>query len=154
MPITSWAINIETYNDIIYGGVHINIDLCAVTAADLPSTWIPGRVALADWLIENQSPQANRHSLSNGGRFTPENRRETSPKLQNKGSTGVNKTGQIKIKKTKKKTPMPESDSDRNSTKSTTLMRNDVLICSKQPTLIKVQSERLTKNCGEVFQRD
>lgn len=36
MPVTSWAINTETYNNIIYGGVHINIDLGAVKAADLP----------------------------------------------------------------------------------------------------------------------
>lgn len=91
-PVTSWAINTKAYNNVIYGGVHINIDLCAVTAADLPSAWIAGGVALADGLIENQSARANRQPLSNGGRFTPGNRRETSPKLQKRGSTGpVNK---------------------------------------------------------------
>lgn len=139
MPITSWAINTETYNNIIYDGVHINIDLCAVTAADLPSAWIRGRVAPADGLIENQSVQANRRSASH------QRTEETSPKLQNKGSTGVNKSQISQIKQTNKQTPvLPESGCDRSSTESATLMRADVLICSKQPTLIKVQSERLT----------
>lgn len=57
MPIISWTINMKAYNNIIYGGVNINIDLCAVRGADLLSAGMPGRVEVAGGLIEYQSPR-------------------------------------------------------------------------------------------------
>lgn len=47
----------KAYNNIIYGGVNINIDLCAVRRADLLSAGMPGRVEVAGGLIEYQSPR-------------------------------------------------------------------------------------------------
>lgn len=43
------------YNNIIYRGVNINIDLCAVSLPDLLSAGMPSHVEVAGGLIEYQS---------------------------------------------------------------------------------------------------
>lgn len=43
------------YNNIIYRGVNINIDLCAVSRPDLLSAGMPSHVEVAGGLIEYQS---------------------------------------------------------------------------------------------------
>lgn len=55
----------RTYNNIIYGGVNIYLDLCAVEQADLLRTGLSGPVELAGGLsISHHVQQANRHSLN------------------------------------------------------------------------------------------
>lgn len=54
----------QAYNNIIYGDVNINIDLCAVRQADLLSLGMQGHVEVAGVLIEYQSLDANRHTLA------------------------------------------------------------------------------------------
>lgn len=54
----------QPYNNIIYGDVNINIDLCAVSQADLLSSGMPRHVEVAGVLIEYQSLLANRHTLA------------------------------------------------------------------------------------------
>lgn len=64
MLIISETINMQAYNNIIYGDVNINIDLCAVRQADLLSLGMQGHVEVAGVLIEYQSLDANRHTLA------------------------------------------------------------------------------------------
>lgn len=50
----------QAYNNIIYGGVNINIDPGAVRRVDLPCAGIPGSVEVTGGLIEYQSLRAAR----------------------------------------------------------------------------------------------
>lgn len=54
----------RAYNNIIYGDININIDLCAVKQADLLSFGMQGHVEVAGVLIEYHSLDANRHTLA------------------------------------------------------------------------------------------
>lgn len=67
----------QPYNNIIYGDVNINIDLCAVRQADLRSCGMPMHVEVAGVLIEYQSLLANRHTLASDQTLTDQHIKRT-----------------------------------------------------------------------------
>lgn len=77
MSITTGTINMQPYNNVIYGDVNINIDLCAVRQADLLSCGMPMHAEVAGVLIEYQSLLANRHTLTSDQTLTDQHIKRT-----------------------------------------------------------------------------